>query len=138
MNYGRDGNDSMRKNQDGDMIWTHHELFSSHPVPNEHSMERHPKVHPHDILDNLYHASMHRPNRTPTQHGVLRGRVRRNDSAKFPKVYANISTCHGGAPRDGTMLKHHNKVLRRIKRKVLNPHSQIIHDESPLPTTVAR
>jgi hypothetical protein len=36
------------------------------------------------------------------------------------------------------MLKQHNKVLRRIKRKVLNSHAQIIHHESPLPTTIAR
>lgn len=35
------------------------------------------------------------------------------------------------------MLKENNKVLRRIERKVLDPHAQIIHDESPLPTTIA-
>jgi hypothetical protein len=37
------------------------------------------------------------------------------------------------------MLKQHNKVLRRIERKVLYPHAQIVHHEPSLPTaTIAR
>lgn len=35
------------------------------------------------------------------------------------------------------MLKQDNKVLRRIERKVFNPHAQIVHDESPLPAAIA-
>ena len=54
-----------------EIIWVHHEHLSGRPVPDEH-VEGHPNVHPRDILDNLYHTSMHGSNNMPTQHGVLR------------------------------------------------------------------
>ena len=40
-----------------EMIQTHDEFVSSHPTPDQYAMKRHPNVH-HDILDDLYHASM--------------------------------------------------------------------------------
>ena len=34
----------------------HDKFLSKHPIPDEHTMRRHPKVHPHDVLEDLYHA----------------------------------------------------------------------------------
>jgi hypothetical protein len=40
-----------------EMIQTHDELVSGHPTPDQYAMKRHPNVQ-HDVLDDLYHASM--------------------------------------------------------------------------------
>jgi len=132
----------MREEMDREMIWAHEKLLSGHPVPEEHPVEGHPKVHPHDILDDLYHASMHGSQRAPTQHRDLRRRVERNDaSAELSQVHADIGYGGGSALTTSirwTMLEQHDEVLRRVKRKILDPHAQVVHDETPLPVAVAR
>jgi hypothetical protein len=133
---------TVRVRGDREMIWTHDERVSGHPVPDDHAVERHPKVHPYKILDYRYHASMHGSQRALTQHGVLRRRVDRdNASAKLPKVYADISYGGRRAPTissNRTMFKQHNKVLRWVKRKILDPYTQVVHNKTLLATTVPR
>jgi hypothetical protein len=34
-------------------------LLSSHLVPDQYAMERHPKIHADNVLDDLYHATMY-------------------------------------------------------------------------------
>jgi hypothetical protein len=36
------------------------------------------------------------------------------------------------------MFKQHDEILRRIERKILDPHAKIVHDESRLRHGVAR
>ena len=130
----------VREKIEREMEWAHDELLSGHPVPDEHGVERHPKVHPHDILDDLYHAPMHRSKRKPTQHRDLRRRMGRHDArTEPPKMHADISAGATARRNSRTMLQEHNEVLRRIKRKVLNAHAQVVHAKqpgAPLPVVV--
>jgi len=55
-------------------------------------MKRHPNVHPHDVLDNLYHAPTHSAHRSPTQNGIARRWMRRNSAgAEPPHMHADVS-----------------------------------------------
>jgi hypothetical protein len=107
-------------------------------------MKRHPKVHPHDVLNYLYHAPMHRPKPMPTQNGCFRRRVRRDDATtKFPEVHANVrSGCRragrGNRVDSRTMLEKNDEVLCRVERKVLDAHAEVVHDEPRLARGVAR
>ena len=80
----------------------------------------------------------------PTQNGGLRRRVRRDDaSAKLPKVHANVRSGRRRAGRGDradsrTMLEEDDEVLRRVERKVLDAHAEVVHDEPRLPRGVAR
>jgi hypothetical protein len=106
-------------------------------------MERHRKVHPHDILNNP-HAPMHGPWRTPTQHRITRRIRRRHDgtTTKPPEMHADIRSSVGGArssratndwPTECTpALEGHNEVPREVERKVLDLHAEVVDDEARL------
>ncbi len=123
---------------------THHQFLSSHPVPYQYTVQRHPKVHPDDILDDLYHASVHGAKRAPAQHGHLRRRVRRDDaSAEFPQVDADIRASGrgariGGGARDGAVFEEHDEVLGGVERKVLDADAEVVDDEPRLVHVVRR
>ena len=132
------------------MYETHDEFLSGHPVPDEHTMERHPRVHPHDILNDLYHAPMHGPRRTPTQHRITRRIRRRHDGSttKPPQMHADIRSSVGGArssratndwPTERTpVLEGNSEVLRGVERKVPDLHAEVVDDEARLATDAAR
>ena len=89
-------------------------------------MQWYPKVHPDDILDDLYHTPVYRAKRAATQHGFLRRRVR-GDSAgtEFPQMHAYVRACGRGASistgaSGRTMFEEDDEVLRGVKGKVLD------------------
>ena len=95
------------------MKQTHDEFLACHPVPDQHTVQRHPKVHPDDVLHDLYHAPVHR-----AQHGHLRRKVWCDGTgAEFPHVDANVRASSGGArvstgPSSGVMLDEDDEVVR--------------------------
>ena len=110
-------------------------------------MEGHPKVHAHYILDDLYHAPMHRPERAPTQHGVASRRMGRDGSrTELPEmnadVRARLRVRRASAASDGadsrTMFEEDDEILRGVERKVLDPHAEVVHDEPRLRREAAR
>jgi hypothetical protein len=75
---------------------------------------------------------MHRSKRKPTQHRDLRRRMGGNNArAQPPKMHTDISGGASFRSNSGTMLQKHNEVLRRIERKVLNAHAQVVHPKQP-------
>ena len=106
-------------------------------------MERHRKVHPHDILNDP-HAPMHGPWRTPTQCRITRRIRQRHDgtTTKPPQMHVDIRSSVGGArssratndwPTERTpALEGHNEVPREVERKVLDPHAEVVDDEARL------
>ena len=110
-------------------------------------MEGHPKVHAHYILDDLYHAPMRRPERAPTQHGVASRRMGcGGPCAELPEMYADVHACRRvrrtSAASDGAgsrmMFEEDDEVLRGVERKVLDAHTEVVHDESRLLRDAAR
>ena len=108
-------------------------------------MKRHPKVHPHDVLDDLYHAPMHGARRPPTQNRIARRRMGRNSaSAEPPQMHTDVSASRRvrGRAADrtygGTVLEEDDEVLRRVERKVLDPHAEVVHDQPRLARSAAR
>ena len=107
-------------------------------------MEWRPEVHPHDILNDLYHAPMHGPRRTPTQHRITRRRMRQDGTpTKPPQMHADIRSSVRGArssratnnnwPTERTpVLKEHDEVLRGVECKVLDPNAEVVDDEARL------
>jgi hypothetical protein len=97
---------------------TNDEFLSGHPVPDQYALERHPKIHANDVLDDLYHATMYQPKFLLTQHGVLCLQVRLDDrSTVLPKMYADVyASTNGGshsrkAAISGMMFEEGNEVL---------------------------
>ena len=128
---------------------THDEFLSGHPIPDEHPMKRHPKIHPHDVLDDLDHAPMHSARRPPTQNRMARRRMRRKRArAEPPQMHADV--CAGGLrvrgthvartdrTRGGTVLEEDDEVLRGVERKVLDAHAEVVHDQPRLARRAAR
>ena len=112
-------------------------------------MKRHPKVHPHDVLDDLNHAPVHSARRPPTQNRVGRRRMRREGaSAEPPQMHADVGAGRhiwgqarvaGGDRTDGgTVLEKDDEILRRVERKVLDPHAEVVHDQPRLARPAAR
>jgi len=118
-------------------------------------MKRHPKVHPHDVLDDLYHAPMHSARRPPTQNRMARSRMRRKRArAEPPQMHADVGAgslrvrvrgrARAGAAagtdrtRGGTMLEEDDEILRGIERKVLDAHAEVVHDQPRLARRAAR
>ena len=126
------------------MKQTHDEFFAYYPVPDQHSVQRHPKVHPDDVLHDLYHAPEHRAKRATAQHGHLRRRVWCDGTgAKFPQVSASIRASSSGprvntGPRSGAMLEKNDEVLCRVECKVLDTDAEIVDDEPRFVSSVAR
>jgi hypothetical protein len=91
---------------------------------------------------------MYWPERVTAQDGVASRRMRRDGaSAELPQMYADVSACHwvrvrGAGTADGgdgwTVLEEDDEVLRGVKRKVLDAHTEIVHDESCLLRDAAR
>src|SRR6267142_1367998 len=144
MNCKRENNENKQTRKKDE---THDDFLSSHPVPDENAMEGHPKVHAHHILNDLYHAPMHWPERTPTQHGVASRRMGcGGPCAELPEMYADVGACRRvrrtSAASDGadsrTMLQEDDEILRRVERKVLYPHAEVVHDEPRLRRDAAR
>ena len=126
------------------MEQTHDQFLACHPVPDQHSVQRHPKVHPHDVLHDLHYAPVLRAKGTRAQDGHLRRRVRRDRArAEFPKEGANVRA-GSGAARVSTgssgkaMLEEDNQVLRGIECKIPDTHAEIIDDQPRLVVGVAR
>jgi hypothetical protein len=99
-------------------------------------MERHRKVHPHDILNDL-HAPMHGPWRTPTQHRITRRIRRRHDgtTTKPPQMHADIhsSRATNDWPTERTPRSRGTMRSRvRSSAKVLDPHAEVVDDEARL------
>ena len=126
------------------MEQTHDEFLACHPVPDQYSVQRHPKVHPDDVLHDLYHAPVYRAKRAATQHGHLRRRVWcAGAGAEFPKVDANVragsSSARVSTGTNGrSMLEEDDEVLRGVECKVLDTHAKVVDDEPRLVGGVAR
>jgi len=100
-------------------------------------MKRHPNVHPHNILDDLYHTPMHSAQRSPTQNGIARRRMRRNSAgAEPPQMHADVSAgrsvwgarAAGDWTGGGTVFEEDDEILRGVEGKVLEPHTEVVHD----------
>ena len=110
-------------------------------------MEGHPKVHAHYILDDVYHTPMHQSEPAPTQHGVASRRMGCDGPcAELPEMYADVpptrrarrtSAANNGAD-SRLMFEEDDEVLRRVERKVLDAHTEVVHDESRLLPHAAR
>ena len=115
-------------------------------------MKRQPKIHPHDVLDDLYHAPRHSARRPATQNWMARRRMRRKHTrAEPPQMHADV--CAGGLrvrgraragaasvdrARGGTMFEEDDEILRGVERKVLDAHAEDVHDQPHLARRAAR
>ena len=104
-------------------------------------MKSHPKVHPHDVLDDLYRPPKHSARRPPTQNRIARRRMGRNRSSaelflkctrmSAPAAASGELVAAGGDRTCGGTMLEEDDILRRVERKVRTPRSRTTNHFSP-------
>jgi len=72
---------------------THDEVIQ---FPDKHPIKRHPRVHPHDVLDDLHDAPMHSARRSTTQNRIACRRMRHNRASAGLPQYTRMSVPAAG------------------------------------------